>query len=597
MSDPSTSNPDIANSDPEKDSEVTHLSGSVNIDANSTQIGQDVVGHDKVVSANTYIERVEVHYHSEHRQVDDAQMVLPSGQPANFFISYKRHAFPDQQLADTLYEYLTSHGHKVFIDTTMRTGDAWLEEIDRQLKTSDFLIVLLSEQSADSEMVRAEVSRAYEYRQRQGHPHTLPVRVSYGGLLPYSIDAFLNPLQYVVWQSEADTVRVCEEIGQAIAGQLPDQAPVQAKLATNRLVASGDGHIFAGSAIPHPPLPEFDPRVLNELEVPGGSVKLSDKFYIERESDARLREQLAKRGTTTTIRAPRQTGKTSMLMREIYYARKQGNKVVFCDVQSIGHEQLTSFDLFLRALAEAICDELGLDDMLLDQAWQGTRSASVKLQRFLEKRILQGLDKPMILAMDEVDNLLQTDFSTDFFGLLRSWHNRRATNSEWEKFNLALVISTEPYLLIADVNQSPFNVGLNLGLSDFTAEQVSDLNVRHGSPVAASDMPYLMNLLQGHPYLTRQALYALATSSNWPQFMHEASTDQGPFGDHLRRQYWVIQDKPELKQALREIINTCRCSNDMALFRLLRAGLVRGNGSAYACRCGLYELYFKDKLR
>jgi hypothetical protein len=54
--------------------------------------------------------------------------------------------------------------------------------------------------------------------------------------------------------------------------------------------------------------------------------------------------------------------------------------------------------------------------------------------------------------------------------------------------------------------------------------------------------------------------------------------------------------KPELKKALKEIIETGRCSDEMALFRLLKAGLVQGSGNVYACRCDLYKLYFKDKL-
>jgi hypothetical protein len=479
----------------------------------------------------------------------------------------------------------------------MRTGDAWLEEIDRQLKGSDFLIVLLSQQSADSEMVRAEVSRAYEYRKRQGRPQTLPVRVAYHELLPYSIDAFLNPLQYVAWQSDDDTARLCDEIQQAIAGQLPDQTPIQIQLGPDRLAVSDDGRVVTHEAAFQPPLPEFDPRFLKQLEVPGGAVKLSDKLYVERDADSRLKDQLTKWGTTTTIRAPRQTGKTSLLMRGIQHARSQDHTVVFFDIQSSGRERLVSSEVFLRGMAEAISDELALDEPLLEQAWQGTRGAAVKLQRFLEKQVLPGLDKPLVLAIDEADSLLQSNFYTDFFGLLRSWHNRRATNSKWEKFNLVLVISTEPYLLIADVNQSPFNVGLHLGLSDFTVDQVRDLNLRHGSPVNANDLAALMNLLQGHPYLTRRALYALAVEGmSWAQFMREAPTDQGLFSDHLRHQYWNVRDRPELKQALKEILNTRHCSDEMALFRLLKAGLVKGAGNHYTCRCDLYELYFKDKL-
>ena len=565
---------------------TANVSGGVqaNTDGGNLAVGGDVVGRDKII-----IERVEVHVHGSAPTESNVK-------PARVFISYQRHADPDQPLAEAVREFLSRRGHQVFIDTTLRTGDAWLEEIDRQLKASDFLIVLLSPQSADSEMVRAEVSRAYEYRRQQGHPQTLPVRVAYRGLLPYSIDAFLNPLQYVAWQSDADTARICEELQQALAGRLPDQIPIRIQPGSDRAV-SDDGRVITDQADLYPPLPEFDPRFLKQLDVTGGAVKLRDRLYVEREADARLKDQLTQRGTTTTIRAPRQTGKTSLLTRGLQAARAQGQAVVFFDAQSSGRECLASLEVFLRGLAEAICDELGLDESRLDQAWQGTRSASSKLQRFLEKQVLTTLDRPLVLALDEVDGLLQTNFHTDFFGLLRSWHNRRAINAEWEKFNLALVISTEPYLLIADVNQSPFNVGLHLGLSDFTFAQVRDLNARHGSPVNAHDLAALMTLLHGQPYLTRRALYALAVEGlTWAQLVRDAPTDDGPFNDHLRHQYWGIRDKPELTRALKEIVNTRRCSDEMAFFRLLKAGLVTGSGAQCACRCGLYEAYFRGKL-
>ena len=584
---------------PPRETSISNVSGGVQADTDGgdLNVGGDVIGRDKIISAGTYIGHVEVHVHGG-APTGSVEIPVPGVKTARVFISYKRRADPDQILAAALNEFLSRRGHQVFIDTTLRTGDAWLEEIDRQLKASDFLIVLLSQLSADSEMVRAEVSRAYEYRKLQGYPQTLPVRVAYRGLLPYSIDAFLNPLQYVAWQSDADTARVCEEIQQAMAGQLPDQTPIRIQLGPDQLDVSDDGRVITDEAALHPPLPEFDPRFLKQLDAPGGAVKLSDKLYVEREADARLKDQLAKWGTTTTIRAPRQTGKTSLLMRGMQAARAQGQNVVFFDMQSSGREYLASLDVFLRGLAEAICDELGVDEALLDQAWQGTRSASGKLQRFLEKQVLTTLDHPLVLALDEVDGLLQTNFYTDFFGMLRSWHNRRAINVEWEKFNMVLVISTEPYLLIADVNQSPFNVGLHLGLSDFTFEQVRDLNARHGAPVNGNDLAALMTLLQGHPYLTRRALYALAVERmSWAQFLRDASTDAGPFSDHLRHQYWNVRDRPELKQALKEILNTRRCSDEQALYRLLQAGLIKGTPDNYTCRCGLYELYFKDKLQ
>jgi hypothetical protein len=520
--------------------------------------------------------------------------------PAYLFICYKRNVDPDQRLANYLHEFLTTKGHDVFIDGTLRTGEAWLEEIDRQIKASDFLVVLLSKESADSEMVQAEVRRAYEYRKLQGRPRTLPVRIAYEGLLPYSIDAFLDPLQYVVWESEADNERVAQDILAAIEDRLPKKAPIQARPVAEELIISEDGRPVADNETVQPPLPEFDPRILKKLTVPGGAVKLCDELYIKREADERLKDQvdqMVEWGTTTTIRAPRQTGKTSLLMRGIHYAREQGVNVVALDFQGFSSNQLASLDVFLRELADSICDELDMDEDAVEQSWRGSQSAPRKLRRFIEKHVLSVFDEPIVLAMDEADRLLQTGFYKDFFGLIRFWHNRRASHKVWEKLNFVLVISTEPYLLIDDIHQSPFNVGLNLDLADFDEAQVRDLNRRHGSPVARSNLSHLMELLHGHPFLTRRALYTMVTEHiTWSELARNAHTDHGPFSDHLKHQYWTIYDKPELKKALKEIVDTGLCSDEVALLRLLRAGLVRGSGDVCTCRCELYRLYFKDKL-
>src|SRR5512139_2593790 len=80
-------------------------------------VGGDVVGRDKLVSAGTYIERVEVHVHGG---VPAASIEFPlrSIKPARLFISYKRNVDPDQKLAQALYELLTRGGHHVFMDVT-----------------------------------------------------------------------------------------------------------------------------------------------------------------------------------------------------------------------------------------------------------------------------------------------------------------------------------------------------------------------------------------------------------------------------------------------------------------------------------------------
>ncbi len=516
---------------------------------------------------------------------------------ARLFISYKRHVALDSQLAIFLQEELSGRGHQIFIDQTMRAGTAWLAEIDQQIRESDFLVVLLSRESADSEMVQSEIKRAYDYRQQQGYPNLLPVRLAYEEMLPYTIDAFLSPYQYIAWRDKADSERLVAEILSAIYGSLDKQRPVKPVSTGSRITISEDGRILTDEEEHAPPLPQFDPRILEELAPPGGTVSLRDKFYIERNDDQRLRQQVMRPGSISTIRASRQTGKSSLLVRSIQHARQQGAQVVNLDLQRVDRNHLAGLDIFLKYLASMIVHRLRLDPGEVESAWQGLLGPQDKLTDLMENYILLETSKPLVLGIDEADRLLETDFYTDFFGLIRSWHNSAAYDQIWETLRIVMVISTEPYLLISDISQSPFNVGLKVYLKDFSAEQVQDLNQRHGEPVGSEAFSQLMGLLGGHPYLTRKALYNLVTEKQgWQSFQKSAPNDSGPFGDHLRRQLWLLRDEPDLQKALRQVIQFQRCEDDVARFRLLRAGLIKGSGDYFTCRNDLYQIYFQDKL-
>jgi hypothetical protein len=201
--------------------------------------------------------------------------------------------------------------------------------------------------------------------------------------------------------------------------------------------------------------------------------------------------------------------------------------------------------------------------------------------------------------MDEADRLLKTPFHDSLFGLLRYWHNSRAMNDTWDRFDIVMAISTEPHLLIKDQYQSPFNVGSRILLEDFNETQVRELNRRYRSPVDDNEIPALVELLNGHPYLTARALYTmLSDGMTWNELAQIAVTEKSPFGDHLRRYLWMLRDQPQLKAALNQIIRQGKCSDENAYDRLLQAGLIKKTGNqSCKCRCKLYEEYLKDKLR
>ncbi len=349
-----------------------------------------------------------------------------------------------------------------------------------------------------------------------------------------------------------------------------------------------------GGLIPRPPI-RFEPWIA--LEPPAGAMRPESPFYIERTADSQLVRQLASVGSTTTIQAGRQTGKTSLLMHAIHSSHQEGKKVVYLDFQLVDDSSQGDLASFLRLLSEAIAEQLDLDWGVVDGCWESVRNPTQTFNRFLQREVLQRLDQEILLAIDEADTLLDTDYRKHFFALLRAWDSRRAFDPSWRKLSLVMVISTHPYLLIDDVNLSPFNVGLTIQLKDFNKEQVADLNQRHGSPLKLDEISTLMNLLGGHPYLVRQAYYTLVSEDlSLPDLLAAAGSPDGPFGKHLLFYDHSLKKNPSMRAAFQQVLQEQKTPDESLLERLSAVGLIQRQEGRWKARCGLYEQFFLQQV-
>jgi hypothetical protein len=138
------------------------------------------------------------------------------------FISY-RHVAPDQDLAHAIGASLVQSGHTVFLDTKLRVGTRWVDEIEREIKSAESFVVLLSEQSIQSDLVRQEVALAHQLS-KENKLRILPVRVAYTAALPYDLAAYLNPFQHSLWHMDEPFDRVCREIEAAVGHQSENPA-------------------------------------------------------------------------------------------------------------------------------------------------------------------------------------------------------------------------------------------------------------------------------------------------------------------------------------------------------------------------------------
>jgi hypothetical protein len=285
-------------------------------------------------------------------------------------------------------------------------------------------------------------------------------------------------------------------------------------------------------------------------------------------------------------------GKSSLLIRVREAAARQGKRVALLDFQLL-RPMLLDADIFFRQFAVLLSYALRLEDRT-EEYWGLPLPNPFRCTEYVARYLVLATDQPLLLAMDEVDSVFESSFRTDFFGMLRAWHNSRAFDPTWKQVDLALVTSTEPYYFIDNLNQSPFNVGEVIELPPFSLEHVAELNRRHGMPLRPDQAAALAKLVNGHPYLVRRALYLVASGRLASDDLFDRVTeDAGPFGDHLRSLLTRLHNKPELVAGLRQVLNTQSCPNDI-FFRLRGAGLVRRAQSRVLPSSQLYATFFQE---
>lgn len=343
-----------------------------------------------------------------------------------------------------------------------------------------------------------------------------------------------------------------------------------------------------------------DPIDHVELEEPEGQVPLESALYIERPPvETRCYEALVKPGALIRIKAPRQMGKSSLMLRILNHGIEQGYQTASLNFQLVDRDSLRNLDQFLQWFCNSIANELNLEDKLADY-WKGTFSPKNKSTNYFQRYLLPELQRPVVLCLDEVDQVFEhPPIATDFFGMLRAWHEDAKIKPIWKNLRLVIVHSKEVYIPL-NINQSPFNVGVPIELPLLTQVQVVDLVRRHGLNWKAAEVERLMSMVGGHPFLIRVALYEIARGEiSLEHLLQIAPTEGGLYGEHLRRHLLTLEEEEELLAAMKQIVTVDQpiSMSTSEAFKLTSLGLVRFRGSEVVPTCNLYRQYFRERLR
>jgi DNA-binding SARP family transcriptional activator len=328
-----------------------------------------------------------------------------------------------------------------------------------------------------------------------------------------------------------------------------------------------------------------------------GALALETPYYIERDSDAALHAAIRRHDSIVRIEGSRQTGKTSLLARGLEMARMDGTAVAAVDFQMLDAADLASATSLLQAVARALCEQLDLT-MSPAQHWDALLAPKANFHSYVRNEVVRKVETPIVCAIDEADRIFERDYRSDVFGLFRSWHNARAldTRAPWRRFTLVMAYAAESHMLIPNLDESPFNVGTQIAMQDFTHEEVAELNRRHGQPLHdATELSRLMALVGGHPYLVQRCFYELkAGNADIARIEAEAGREINLFSDHLHRITRLVSQAPEYVQAVQTVLKGIALRDSDAFSKLRAAGVLSGHSTEEArFRCGLYERHLR----
>ena len=340
--------------------------------------------------------------------------------------------------------------------------------------------------------------------------------------------------------------------------------------------------------------------ILEDLPFPEGAVPPDSPFYQSRNNiESICCETVIKPASLIRIKAPTLMGKTSLMMRILAYAQSQNYRTVYLDLANVETSIIADLDKFLRWLSFLVGKQLGLANQLDDYWDLAILGSNGNCTAYFEEYLLPNINCPVVLALDEVDRLFPYDIVVeDFLGMLRSWHEKGKIDPIWQNLRLIMAHSTEVYISL-DLNQSPFNAGVPIELREFDTKQIAELAKLHQLNWSTTEIVELMNVLGGHPYLIRLAMYYISDNRlDLATLLNNASQEISIYSNHLRQHLELLQQKSSLAASFKQVVLSNRSVelNPKEIYQLYSMGLIELEENRVVPRCKLYRDYFARVL-
>ena len=332
------------------------------------------------------------------------------------------------------------------------------------------------------------------------------------------------------------------------------------------------------------------------LEYPEGVMPLNSKFYMDLDNILEQCQQtIIHPSALLRIQAPRQMGKTSLLVRIVDYAEGLNYRIARVDLQCADLSILQNLDSLLQWLCQEVCDRLDLE-IVVAENWENGGGSKRACTKFFQQHLLKDIDRPLLLSLDNLERIFESPTVGDDFGSwLRSRHDEKTII--WGQ--LRIIILHTWYIESQTPNNSPFNVGRVIRLPELTIDRVQKLVHLHGLDWDHLQTQQLTELVGLHPFLIRFALCHVAIGkTSLSAILERGHLADGLFNDHLKRCWRYLERYPELERIMAQVVKSETPSIIISTLieQLQDAGLVKRDGDLVLPANQLYRLYFRNRL-
>jgi WD40 repeat protein len=253
-----------------------------------------------------------------------------------------------------------------------------------------------------------------------------------------------------------------------------------------------------------PPLSDTEVAYPMAYQV-GGSLREDTRTYVVRQADHDLYEGL-RAGLFCYVLNSRQMGKSSLRVRTMAKLKAEGYACVAFEMRELCIYQVSA-DEFYGGFVSHLASEFDLP-IDLETWWnqQQLLHPFLRLVKFIEEILLNAIESPIVIFIDEIDSILNLEFKDDFFAFLRSCYHKRADKPQFQRLNFACLGVATPMDLIADSSFTPLNLDSRaielMGFQLTEAQPLTEgLRARAANPEAV--MAAILDWTGGQPFLTQ----------------------------------------------------------------------------------------------